>query len=251
MPVLSLAALFLATALAYSMVGFGGGSTYTALLVLVDTDYETLPAISLACNLTVVSGSTVRYAQAGLVRWRRLVPLCAASIPLAWWGGRLDVPEQTFITILGLALLASAIALVFRNPVQNGSPLRLPVWTEPLVGGSTGFLAGLVGIGGGIFLAPFLHIARWGAAREIAAAAAFFILVNSLAGLAGQLQRLARDQALDQLITYWPLLSAVLIGGQIGVWLGRDKASDTWLIRLTALLVLFVACRLLWKAANF
>lgn len=251
MPILGLAVLFLLTALVYSTVGFGGGSTYTALLVLAETNFAILPAISLACNVTVVTGSTIRYAQAGLIRWRRLVPLCAASIPLAWLGGRLNVPEGTFILILGLALLASAIALVVRNPAQSHFRIRLPVWAETVLGGGTGFLAGLVGIGGGIFLAPVMHLARWGAAREIAAAAAFFILVNSLAGLAGHSQRLIGNQELNQLIAYWPLVPAVLIGGQIGVWIGRDKVPETWLIRLTALLVLFVALRLLWRAFQY
>jgi len=248
MPLLLLAGLFFATAFAYAMVGFGGGSTYTALLVLADTDYRILPAISLACNITVVTGSTIRFAQAGLIEWKRLVPLCAASIPLAWLGGLIHVPERVFITLLGLALLASAFALAFRRPDPGARVYSMPRWAEPFLGGGTGFLAGMVGIGGGIFLAPLLHLVRWGPARTISAAAAFFILVNSLAGLAGQLQRMAGSAHLSDLLVYWPLLPAVLIGGQIGVWIGRDKASDTWLIRLTALLVLFVSIRLLWRA---
>ena len=251
MPLVWLGGFFFFTALAYAMVGFGGGSTYTALLVLAGTDYTILPAISLACNITVVTGSTFRFARAGLIRWRRLILLCSASIPMAWLGGLVALPERVFVAVLGLALLASAIALVFRNPSPAGSAPRLPRWSEPVLGGSTGFLAGLVGIGGGIFLAPLLHLVRWGPAREIAAAAAFFILVNSLAGLAGQAQRLAGSGEIDTLLAYWPLLPAVLIGGQIGVWIGRNKASDLWLIRLTALLVLFVALRLLWRAAGF
>jgi hypothetical protein len=233
------------------MVGFGGGSTYTALLVLAGTDFGILPAISLACNITVVAGSTVRFARAGLIRWRRLAGLCAFSIPLAWFGGLVDVPERMFVTLLGLALLASAIALVVRPAVSAGPPIRWRRGSEPLLGGATGFLAGLVGIGGGIFLAPILHLTRWGTAREIAAAAAFFILVNSLAGIAGHAQRLTSHGELSALLAYWPLLPAVFVGGQIGVWIGRDKASDDWLIRLTALLVLFVALRLLARAAGF
>jgi hypothetical protein len=250
MPLLWLGGLFFATALAYAMVGFGGGSTYTALLVLAGTDYSLIPAISLACNITVVTGSTLRFAQTRLIRWRRLALLCSASIPLAWLGGRIDIPERAFITVLGLALLASAAALVFRPGKATRSTAHLPRWSEPLIGGGTGFLAGLVGIGGGIFLAPLLHLMRWGAAREIAAASAVFILVNSISGLTGQAQRLAANGDIDALLAYWPLLPAVLVGGQIGVWIGRDKASDLWLIRLTALLVLFVALRLLARAAG-
>lgn len=246
-----LAALFLLTALAYAMVGFGGGSTYTALLVLADTDYRILPAISLACNITVVTGSVIQYGSAALIRWKRILPLAALSVPMAFLGGLMEIPERAFITILGLALLASAAALVIRKPATAGPQKTLPVWSGPALGGSIGFLAGLVGIGGGIFLAPVLHFLRWGKAREIAAAASVFILVNSIAGLAGQVQRLSGTGDIGAIIDYWPLLPAVLIGGQIGVWLGRTRTSDIWLIRLTALLVLFVALRLLWRAAGF
>jgi len=245
-----LIALFFLTALAYAMVGFGGGSTYTALLVLAETDYRILPAISLACNITVVTGSVVQYANAELVRWKRLLPVMVFSVPMAWIGGMMEIPERAFVTLLGLALLASAIALVIRRPAEDTGARQLPTWFGPTLGGGIGFLAGLVGIGGGIFLAPILHFLRWGPAREIAAAASVFILVNSLAGLAGQAQRLSGSGDIGAIIDYWPLLPAVLIGGQIGVWLGRTRTSETWLIRLTALLVLFVAFRLLWRAAG-
>lgn len=161
-----LAALFFLTALAYAMVGFGGGSTYTALLVLADTDYRILPAISLACNITVVTGSVIQYGSSGLIRWKRLLPLAALSVPMAWLGGRMEIPERLFITLLGLALLASAAALVFRRPTPGGQPEYLPVWSGPALGGGIGFLAGLVGIGGGIFLAPVLHFLRWGPDRK-------------------------------------------------------------------------------------
>lgn len=245
-----LAVLFFLTAFAYAMVGFGGGSTYTALLVLADTDYRILPAISLACNITVVTGSVIQYGSAGLIRWKRLLPLAALSVPMAWLGGMMEIPERAFITLLGLALLASAAALIFRRPHIPGELKPLPVWSGPALGGGIGFLAGLVGIGGGIFLAPVLHFIRWGPAREIAAAASVFILVNSMAGLAGHIQRLGGSGDLVALTSYWPLLPAVLIGGQIGVWLGRTRTSETWLIRLTAMLVLFVALRLLWRATG-
>jgi len=245
-----LVALFFLTALAYAMVGFGGGSTYTALLVLADTDYRILPAISLACNITVVTGSVIQYGSAKLIRWKRLLPLAALSVPMAWLGGMMEMPERAFITLLGLALLASAAALIFRRPHIPGEAKPLPVWSGPALGGGIGFLAGLVGIGGGIFLAPVLHFIRWGPAREIAAAASVFILINSMAGLAGHTQRLGGSGDLVALTSYWPLLPAVLIGGQIGVWLGRTRTSDIWLIRLTAMLVLFVALRLLWRASG-
>ncbi|WP_323760443.1 sulfite exporter TauE/SafE family protein [Maricaulis sp.] len=243
-----LAGAFALTAMAYAMVGFGGGSTYTALLVLADTDYRILPAISLACNITVVGGSVVQYARARLIPWQRLWPLIACSVPAAWLGGMLDIPERLFVTLLGLALLASALALIVRRPDPAASPPRLMRGLTPALGGGIGLLAGLVGIGGGIFLAPLLYLLRWDGAKAIAASAATFILANSLAGLAGQAQRIVSSGDLAQLTAYWPLLPAVLIGGQIGAWFGRTRASDTWLVRLTAALVFAVALRLLWRA---
>jgi len=147
-----LVALFFLTALAYAMVGFGGGSTYTALLVLAETDYRILPAISLACNITVVTGSVIQYGSAKLIRWKRLLPLAALSVPMAWLGGMMEMPERAFITLLGLALLGSAAALIFRRPHIPGEAKPLPVWSGPALGGGIGFLAGLVGIGGGIFI---------------------------------------------------------------------------------------------------
>ncbi len=244
-----LAGGFLLTAFIYAMVGFGGGSTYTALLVLADTDYRLLPAISLACNITVVTGSVAQYARAGLIPWKRLWPLIACSVPAAWIGGIIEIPERAFIGLLATALLASSVALAFRNPAPPAKAPRIWPALTPLMGLGIGLLAGLVGIGGGIFLAPLLHLLRWDGAKAIAASAAAFILANSIAGLAGQAQRIAGSGELADLAGYWPLLPAVLVGGQVGVWLGRRKMSDTWLARATALLVCAVAVRLLWRAS--
>lgn len=244
-----LAGGFLLTAFVYAMVGFGGGSTYTALLVLAETDYRLLPAVSLACNTTVVTGSVAQYARAGLIPWKRLWPLVACSVPAAWIGGVIEIPERVFVGLLATALLASAVALAFRNPVPPPHTPRIWPGVTPLLGAGIGLLAGLVGIGGGIFLAPLLHLLRWDGAKAIAASAATFILANSIAGLLGQSQRIVGSGDLDQLLGYWPLLPAVLVGGQLGVWLGRRRVSNRWLARMTALLVFIVASRLLWRAA--
>lgn len=245
-----LAGAFLLTAIVYAMVGFGGGSTYTALLVLAETDYRLLPAVSLACNVTVVSGSVFHYARAGLIPWRRLWPIIACSVPAAWLGGLIEIPERIFIVLLGLALLASALALVIRQPGPARKAALVVPGLAPALGGGIGLLAGLVGIGGGIFLAPLLYALRWAEAKAIAASAAIFILANSLAGLIGQSQRIAGSGDLDRLLDYWPLLLAVLAGGQLGVWIGSRRLPDHWLARITALLVFIVALRLLWRAAT-
>ncbi len=248
-----LAGLFALTALLYAMVGFGGGSTYNALLVLNGTDYRILPAIALVCNIVVVAGGSWRFARAGHVRLPRILPWILVSVPAAWLGGRLAISEALFVGALGGALLVAGLQLVFarKETVEAGAarPVARPV--SYAVGGGIGFLSGLVGIGGGIFLAPVLYWLRWGGPREIAGTASVFILVNSLAGLAGQLMKLEADygvgSAVDLLRPYWLLFPAVLIGGQIGSRLGAARIPPLLVKRLTALLILYVAARLIWR----
>ena len=247
---LGLAALFFITATLYAAVGFGGGSTYSALLVLNGTDFRILPAIALACNIVVVSGGVWRFSNAGQLPVRPLAPFIIASIPMAWFGGRLPVPETVFIGLLGGALLLSGVRLAFQRPLPVGNSANEQS-TSPalacLIGGAIGLLSGIVGIGGGIFLAPILYFLNWGAPRKIAAACSLFILVNSLSGLTGQLMKLQDLSILQQVQPYWPLLLAVLIGGQIGSWLATRGLQPHLIKRLTAILILYVAARLLYR----
>ena len=239
-----LALAFFGTALVYALAGFGGGSTYNALLVLAAVDYRAVPVIALCCNIIVVAVGSWRFAADGHVAWRRIAPLIALSVPLAWLGGRLHVPELWFIGLLAVSLLVAGLLMLWQPRWQRaGPPPRRGRWLEPVAGGVLGFLAGVVGIGGGIFLAPLLYMLRWGGERAIAGTCAVFILVNSLAGLAGQL---AKDQAQAgaALAEHWLLFPAVLAGGLIGSLLG-SRRLDTRHVRLvTALLVLYVAARL-------
>ena len=153
---------FFATALLYASVGFGGGSTYNALLSLAQFDYRLLPIVSLACNVVVVSGSTARFARAGVVPWRRALLLALIAAPLALLGGLTPIKQSTFLVLLGLSLIAAGLALfVPRAAEAEAEPLPLAKWM-PLAVAPLGYLAGLVGIGGGIFLAPLLHFTRWG-----------------------------------------------------------------------------------------
>ena len=251
-----LAALFAVTALLYASVGFGGGSTYNALLVIHGADYRILPAIALICNIIVVTGGVWRFSAAGLLRVRRITPFIVSSVPLAWLGGRLPVSEAVFVGLLGGSLLVAGLQLL-RGPkaatteenaaTQQGAGATL---VAVLAGGALGFLAGVVGIGGGIFLAPLLYFMRWGTAREIAAACSFFIFVNSLSGLAGQLTQIGEARLAPSLAAYWPLFPAVLIGGQIGSRLGALNIPETIIKRLTAALMIYVALRLLWRWAS-
>lgn len=240
---------FFATALLYASVGFGGGSTYTALLTLVGTDYRVLPAIALSCNIIVVTGGTYRFIRAGEVKWGRVIPLVAVSAPLAWLGGLTPIKQEAFNLILAISLVAAGVLLLFQRerPLNQSSIRDKSSAIDIFAGGASGYLAGLVGIGGGIFLAPILHFTRWGTAREIAATASFFILVNSVAGLSGQVIKLSVSGGMMSLLPYWSLALAVLIGGQIGSFASLKLLSQMHVRRATAALILFVAGQLLWK----
>ncbi len=244
-----LAVGFFFTALIYATVGFGGGSTYTAFLSLADVDPKILPVVSLLCNVVVVSGGSFRYAKARLTDWTRILPLVAVSAPLAWLGGLTPLSVTLFKTILGVSLLAVAAIMAFQRESQAPPLLsRRPnhFWEIGAAAG-LGYLAGLVGIGGGIFLAPLLHFSRWGSAKAIAAAASMFILVNSLFGLGGQISKLGGAAPVHAVTQWWPLMVAVLVGGQIGSYAGVKLLSLVTVRRLTALLVLYAGVQLLWK----
>jgi uncharacterized membrane protein YfcA len=238
----ALAPLFLVTALVYGAVGFGGGSTYAALLVLAGADYRTVPVVALACNVIVVSVGSWRFARSGHVAWRRIWPLFVLSIPFAWLGGRIVVAETVFVGLLAASLLAAGLLMLWQPYWERRPPAAAPArWLEPVAGGALGFLAGLVGIGGGIFLAPLLYILRWGPPKAIAGTSAVFILANSLAGLAGQLAKGGGGAAFA---AWWPLYPAVLLGGLVGSTLGSGRLDPKYVRILTALLILYVAARL-------
>jgi len=240
-----LALFFTLTACLYASVGFGGGSTYTALLVAGGTDYALIPIVALSCNIIVVAGNTFRYSRAGLVPWAKLWPILAFSVPAAWLGGRLNISETLFIGLLAAALLFAGIRLLLN---AKGKDLPKIKDTSSLISGgigaAIGFYSGLVGIGGGIFLAPVLYALSWGRAKTIAAACSVYILFNSLAGFLGQSMKLSgADKFLDA-FAFWPLIPAVLIGGFIGNYVGIKYISQFWIQRLTGILILIVALRL-------
>ena len=242
---------FALTALAYAAVGFGGGSTYNALLVLAGVDYRVLPTIALSCNIIVVTGGCWQFWRAGHLKADLLLPFCIVSVPMAWFGGSLPVSETLFIGLLGLSLLLAGLQLLIKSPLFE-SPAKLPprrrVWLVGApAGAALGMLAGIVGIGGGIFLAPLLHILGWGSPAVIAGTASVFIFINSVAGLSGQLWKLGDLGQLSVVAPYAWLFLAVLVGGQIGSRIGANKLPGQWIRRLTSLLVLYVALRLLLR----
>ena len=239
-----LAILFLVTAILYSSVGFGGGSTYLALLLLWEIPYFVFPLIALSCNIIVVSGNCFNYIRAGNLNLRLLYPYLIGSIPLAYIGGSLPVDKQIFEILLFLVLLVAGILLLFgfkSYDDKDESYKKIPIFVSILIGGFLGFISGIVGIGGGIFLSPILFLIRVGRPKHIVTTASLFILINSISGIIGQLMK---QTVLTEIINYWYLLVAVLIGGQIGNFLNIKIFPARILALVTASLVLLVATRI-------
>ncbi|SNY99907.1 sulfite exporter TauE/SafE family protein [Flagellimonas pacifica] len=237
---------FFVVAILYSAVGFGGGSSYLAILALVITSFLTIRSTALLCNLVVVTGSCILFYKSGHLNFRKFLPFVITSIPLAFLGASFRLEERMFFIILALALIISALALIYQaTTVKSNNNLRkYPTYLSYLLGGGIGLLSGLVGIGGGIFLAPVLNHMKWDKPIAIATLASFFILVNSVSGLGGLIWS-------NSFQVFWPeiigLLFAVLLGGQLGVRISLGKLSAKRIRLLTAFLVLFVGVRVLLK----
>ena len=250
-----LALAFFVTALLYASVGFGGGSTYSALLVLAKVDFHAIPVVSLLCNLVVVTLGSWRFAKAGVIDWRRTWPLFTLSVPLAWVGGRIAVGQLLFVGLLAASLIVAGLTMLWQRepPPDEARPegIERPVtWREPVIGGVLGLLAGIVGIGGGIFLAPVLHLMRWGGARAIAGTCALFILVNSIAGLFGQLAKSGAGTIGAVGTSHWLLFPAVAVGGLAGSMIGSTRLKARHVAVLTAILVLYVGGQLAVRFAK-
>jgi len=239
-----LAILFLVTAVLYSSVGFGGGSTYLALLLIWGVPYSIFPVIALSCNILVVSGNCFNYIRVGNLNFKLLLPYLIGSIPLAYIGGFLPIEKKLFEILLFLVLINAGILLLFNFKSyddKDESYRKVPIFISILIGGLLGFVSGIVGIGGGIFLSPILFLIRAGRPKHIVTTASLFILINSISGIIGQL---TKNEVLVEIQNYWFLLVAVLIGGQIGNFLNLKIFPTRILALVTAFLVLFVAIRI-------
>ena len=242
-----LAILFLTTAILYSSVGFGGGSTYLALLLILGVPYFIFPVIALSCNIIVVSGNCFNYIRAGNLNFKLLIPYLIGSIPLAFIGGSLPIEKRLFEILLFLVLSAAGILLLlnfksYDDEEENYRKIPIPV--SILIGGVLGFISGIVGIGGGIFLSPILFLIRAGRPKHIVTTASLFILINSVSGIIGQL---TKNSVINEIPNYWYLLVAVLIGGQLGNFLNLKIFPTRILALVTAILVIFVALRMGFK----
>jgi len=239
-----LSILFFVTATLYSSVGLGGGSTYLALLVIWGLPYTIFPIIALSCNIIVVSGNCFNYIRTGNLNFKLLVPYLIGSIPLAFIGGSLPIEKNIFEILLFIVLIIAGCLLLLNFKSYDDkkeSYKNIPYLISIIIGGILGFISGIVGIGGGIFLSPILFLLKVARPKHIVTAASLFILINSIFGIIGQL---TKNSVLNEVQDYFYLLIAVLIGGQLGNYLNLKIFTNRLLALITAALVLFVALRL-------
>lgn len=240
---LFLAPFFFFAAFLYSSVGHGGASSYLAILVLAGFPRLEIASIALALNVLVTLLGTANYYRAGHFDGRLLLPFILTSVPAAYLGGSLHVSEKTFSLILGAALFMAGLRfLLLGRPItpRRILPRNLLFGVGLPVGFGLGFLAGLIGIGGGIFFSPLLLLLGWADAKKTAAVSAAFIFLNSMSGLVAQLLKRPPD---------WTLLGAlaatVLVGGGIGSYIGAFRLLPATLQRLLGLVLLMASVKLL------
>ncbi len=241
-----LISLFFIVAILYSSVGFGGGSSYLAILALTGIVFTQIRATALLCNIVVVSGNVFFFIQQKKLNFKRVIPLVLLSIPFAFLGGKLKISQHLFFILLGFTLLFAAITMWLSKKIvsSNEDKNKSKTLKNISFGGFIGFISGMVGIGGGIFLAPLLHLTNWDTPKKIAATASLFILVNSIAGLIGQYSN--PDFNIDWNLTSILLLT-VFIGGQIGSRISNNFLTPIQLKKATAILIAFVSIRILVK----
>ena len=236
--------LFFITAILYSSVGFGGGSTYLALLLIWDIPYYIFPVIALVCNIIVVSGNSINYIRAGNHNFKLLIPFLIGSVPFAFFGGALKIDKEIFEIILFFVLSIAGVLLLINNKSYQNNNLIIKKTNSLInlmIGAVLGLVSGIVGIGGGIFLSPVLFLIKAEKPKVITTTASLFILINSISGILGQL---TKENILTELPNYLSLFICVLLGGLIGNYLNLKIFTGRVLAILTSVLVIFVSIRM-------
>ena len=239
-----LSILFFVTAILYSSVGFGGGSTYLALLLIWDIPYYIFPIIALLCNIIVVSGNSFNYIRAGNHNFKLILPFLIGSVPLAFFGGTLKIEKDIFEILLFFVLSVAGILLLINNKSYENKNLiikKLNFIISLVIGSVLGLISGIVGIGGGIFLSPILFLIKAEKPKIIVTTASIFILVNSISGVFGQL---TKENITTEITNYIHLFICVFLGGLLGNYLNLKIFSSRILAIITALLVMFVSIRM-------
>jgi len=236
-----LALAFFAGAILYSSVGHAGASGYLAAMAFAGMAPATMRPTALVLNLLVASIAAVRFARAGYFSWRLLWPFALGSVPFAYVGGGITLPGDWYRALVGLVLWVAAIRL-WLNLTVSRQERQPPVIVAVLCGAGIGLLAGLTGTGGGIFLSPLLLFLRWAETRQTGGVAAAFILLNSLAGLAGN------PASLSNLPADLPLwAAAVVIGGLIGAEIGSRRIGTPAFRRVLGVVLLVAGGKLIFS----
>jgi uncharacterized membrane protein YfcA len=229
------ALLIFVAALLYSAVGHAGASGYLAVMALLGTTPTLMRPTALILNIAVATIGSVQFARAGYFRWSLFWPFALASIPAAFLGGRISLGGGAYRGVVGVVLLLSAIRFVITLRAPDRATRTVPVPLALAIGAALGFLAGLTGVGGGIFLSPVLLLAGWANLRTTAATSVVFILVNSVAGLIAQRSALGM---VSSIAPTWAV--AAICGGLLGSWLGSRRLPSPAL-RATLAVVLLAA----------
>ncbi len=233
------------TALLYASVGLGGGSGYLALMGLFDIDPAVMKPVALGLNILVTTIGTYKYARAGYFSWRLFLPFAIASIPFAFLGGRLNLSGDIYKGVVGVLLLYAATRLFLTaRKIEEEATLPPPLWASLLTGAVIGFVAGITGVGGSIFLAPFILLMNWANPKETAGISVVFVLVNSIAGFLGYLSHV--PVALPPQIIYWAI--AVIIGGWIGAEYGSNRLPNRLISKILAGILLVGGAKMLLSA---
>jgi hypothetical protein len=233
--------LIFIAAVTYSSVGHAGASGYLAAMALMGVAATEMKPAALVLNIIVATIGTIRFARAGCVSWGMLWPFAAGSVPAAYLGGWLQLPGGVFRPLVGLVLLVAAARLIMTTRPSAGEATRPPGKPAAIgCGAVIGLLAGLTGTGGGIFLTPLMLLNRWATTRQAAGVSVAFILLNSIAGLAGNV---ASVRMLPGRIVWW--IPAVVIGGAIGSELGARRLAPQALRYILCVVLIVAAAKLI------
>ena len=237
-----LLALFIfVAALLYSSVGHAGASGYLAAMALFGLAPEVMKPTALVLNLIVATVGTIRYARAGCFAWNVFWPFAVLSVPLAFLGGWMKLPVQTYKIVLGVVLLFAAWRLAFKQSIHAPAEQKaIPLPPALLLGAAIGLLSGLTGVGGGIFLSPLILLLGWADVRKTAGVSVAFILVNSASGLLGHV---ASVKNVPHEIVWWA--PAALVGGLIGSELGSRRLAPMTMRRLLAVVLVVAGVKML------
>jgi uncharacterized membrane protein YfcA len=239
---------FMIVAFIYSSVGFGGGSSYLAILAVYALPFREIRLTALICNIIVVTGGSIIFIRNKQVNWRKILPVAVVSVPMAFLGASVKISQDNFFVLLGFSLILAAVLLWVRTKPGDREDLsaskNVNYARDGIIGGAIGFLSGMVGIGGGIFLSPILNLMKWDTPKKIAATASVFILVNSVAGIAGQVSSFEGELNFTRVIL---LCVAVFVGGQLGSRMGAVRFDPALIRRLTAILVFAAGVEVLVK----